>query len=150
MSGGSDGMWEKFTSSTKRAIKNAHDEAKRFHGDAVEPEYLLLGLLMDPYSFASKALVQMGVDVEDLKEAVASEMVTGEFEFDNLNFSVESKKVLEAAYKEARELKLTFIGSEHLLLGLLKVEGCKACRILNQHGVHYEAAREAVRWMIQS
>jgi ATP-dependent Clp protease ATP-binding subunit ClpC len=143
-------MWEKFTSSTKRAIKNAHDEAKRFQNEAVEPEHLLLGLHLDAKLFAVKALYQMDVDIKDLTEAVVSEMVTGEFEFDNLNFSVESKKVLEAAYKEARELKLTFIGSEYLLLGLLKVEGCKACRILNQHGIYYEATRDAVRWMIQS
>ena len=115
-------MWEKFTSSSKRVIKNAHDEAKHFRNEAVDTEHLLLGLLKDENSFAVKALYQMDVNIEKVRSAVIQEIPIGNFDFENLNFSKQSKEVLELAYKEARQLRHTFIGSEHLLLGLLRVQ----------------------------
>jgi ATP-dependent Clp protease ATP-binding subunit ClpC len=142
-------MWEKFTSSSKRVIKNAHDEAKHFRNEAVDTEHLLLGLLKDENSFAVKALYQMDVNIEKVRSAVIQEIPIGNFDFENLNFSKQSKEVLELAYKEARQLRHTFIGSEHLLLGLLKVQESKACEILNQHGVNYQGAKKVIIGMIQ-
>ena len=142
-------MWEKFTSSSKRVIKNAHDEAKHFRNEAVDTEHLLLGLLKDENSFAVKALYQMDVNIEKVRSAVVQEIPIGNFDFENLNFSKQSKEVLELAYKEARQLRHTFIGSEHLLLGLLKVQESKACEILNQHGVNYQGAKKVIIGMIQ-
>ena len=142
-------MWEKFTSSSKRVIKNAHDEAKHFRNEAVDTEHLLLGLLKDENSFAVKALYQMDVNIEKVRSAVIQEIPIGNFDFENLNFSKQSKEVLELAYKEARQLRHTFIGSEHLLLGLLRVQESKACEILNQHGVNYQGAKKIIIGMIQ-
>ncbi len=142
-------MWEKFTSSSKRVIKYAHEEAKHFRNDAVDTEHLLLGLLKDENSFAVKALVQMDVNIEKVRSAVIQEIPIGNYDFENLNFSKQSKEVLELAYKEARQLRHTFIGSEHLLLGLLKVNEAKACEILNNHGVTYQTARKTIIGMIQ-
>lgn len=142
-------MWERFTSSSKRVIKNAHDEAKHFRNEAVDTEHILLGLLKDEKSFAVKALYQMDINIEKVRSAVIQEIPIGNFDFENLNFSKHSRDVLEQAYKEARQLKHTFIGSEHLLLGLLRVQQCKACEILNQYGVTYQAARKVIMSMIQ-
>lgn len=142
-------MWEKFTSSSKRVIKYAHEEAKHFRNDAVDTEHLLLGLLKDENSFAVKALVQMDVNIEKVRSAVIQEIPIGNYDFENLNFSKQSKEVLELAYKEARQLRHTFIGSEHLLLGLLRVQECKAAEILSQHGVTYQGAKKVIIGMIQ-
>ncbi len=141
-------MWEKFTSSSKRVIKYAHEEAKHFRNDAVDTEHLLLGLLKDENSFAVKALAQMDVTIEKVRSAVIQEIPIGNYDFDNLNFSKQSKEVLELAYKEARLLRHTFIGSEHLLLGLLRVNSSKACEILNNHGVTYQNAKKIIQGMI--
>jgi ATP-dependent Clp protease ATP-binding subunit ClpC len=141
-------MWEKFTSSSKRVIKNAHEEAKHFRNEAVDTEHLLLGLLKDENSFAVKALYQMDVNIEKVRSSVIQEIPIGNFDFENLNFSKQSKEVLELAYKEARQLRHTFIGSEHLLLGLLKVEESKACEILNKFGVNYQSAKKVIIGMI--
>jgi len=141
-------MWEKFTSSSKRVIKYAHEEAKHFRNDAVDTEHLLLGLLKDENSFAVKALVQMEVNIEKVRSAVIQEIPIGNYDFENLNFSKQSKEVLELAYKEARQLRHTFIGSEHLLLGLLRVGESKACEILNNHGVTYQTAKKIIIGMI--
>ncbi|HEX9744312.1 MAG TPA: ATP-dependent Clp protease ATP-binding subunit [bacterium] len=142
-------MWEKFTSSSKRVIKYAHEEAKHFRNDAVDTEHLLLGLLKDENSFAVKALFQMDVNIEKVRSAVIQDIPIGNYDFENLNFSKQSKEVLELAYKEARQLRHTFIGSEHLLLGLLRVTDCKAADILNQHGVSYQQAKKVIIGMIQ-
>ncbi len=142
-------MWEKFTSSSKRVIKYAHEEAKHFRNDVVDTEHLLLGLLKDENSFAVKALVQMEVNIEKVRSAVIQEIPIGNYDFENLNFSKQSKEVLELAYKEARQLRHTFIGSEHLLLGLLRVTESKANEILNQHQVTYQSAKKIIIGMIQ-
>jgi len=142
-------MWEKFTSSSKRVIKYAHEEAKHFRNDAVDTEHLLLGLLKDENSFAVKALHEMDVNIEKVRSAVIQEIPIGNYDFENLNFSKHSKEVLELAYKEARQLRHTFIGSEHLLLGLLRVQESKACDILSQHGVTYQTAKKVIMGMIQ-
>lgn len=142
-------MWEKFTSSSKRVIKYAHEEAKHFRNDVVDTEHLLLGLLKDENSFAVKALVQMEVNIEKVRSAVIQEIPIGNYDFENLNFSKQSKEVLELAYKEARQLRHTFIGSEHLLLGLLRVSESKANEILNQHQVTYQSAKKIIIGMIQ-
>jgi len=141
-------MWEKFTSSSKRVIKYAHEEAKHFRNDAVDTEHLLLGLLKDENSFAVKALIQMEVNIEKVRSAVIQEIPIGNYDFENLNFSKQSKEVLELAYKEARQLRHTFIGSEHLLLGLLRVSESKACEILNNQSVTYQTAKKIIVGMI--
>jgi len=142
-------MWEKFTSSSKRVIKYAHEEAKHFRNDAVDTEHLLLGLLKDENSFAVKALIQLDVNIEKVRSAVIQEIPIGNYDFENLNFSKQSKEVLELAYKEARQLRHTFIGSEHLLLGLLRVQESKASEILGNHGVTYQTAKKVIIGMIQ-
>ena len=143
-------MWEKFTSSSKRVIKYAHEEAKHFRNDVVDTEHLLLGLLKDENSFAVKALLQMEVNIEKVRSAVIQEIPIGSYDFENLNFSKQSKEVLELAYKEARQLRHTFIGSEHLLLGILHVSESKANEILNQHNVTYQSAKKVIISMIQA
>jgi len=137
-------MWEKFTPSAKRIIKYAHEEAKHFRSDAVDTEHILLGLIRDKNSGAMKALQAMEADIERIQNATIKSIELEQFDVDALNFSREAKEVLEAAFREARRLKKNSIGSEHLLLGLMKVESGKAFRILNDHEITYMKAAKFI------
>lgn len=135
-------MWEKFTTSSKRIIKHAHEEAKYAHSDVVGTEHLLLGLLKDEQSFGVKILKRLDVDIEKLRSEVIHGLPPGSYDFENLNFSKASKKVLEKAYQNARQLRHSDIGSEHILLALLEVKEGKACEILNRFQVEYLLAKK--------
>ena len=141
-------MWEKLTSPAKHAIAIAHDEAKRLRNDVVSLEHILLGLLNDENSRAVKALGRMEVSVEEVRGEVLREIPIGNCDLENLSFSEQWKKVFEFSYRESRMLRHTFIGPEHLLLGLLKIGESKAREILNKHGVTYERAKEVIIEMI--
>ncbi|MEO7994943.1 MAG: Clp protease N-terminal domain-containing protein, partial [bacterium] len=133
-------MWEKFTQSSKKAIKYATEEAKHYRSDSVDTEHLLLGLLRDEKAFAMKILQHLEVPIEKLRHLIVEDIRIGNHDFENLSFSDLSKDVLENAYKEARTLKHSHIGTEHLLLGLIKVTAGKASRHLREFGVNYNTA----------
>ncbi len=143
-------MWEKFTPSAKRIIKYAHEEAKHFRSDSVDTEHILLGLIRDKNSGAMKALQAMEADIERIQNATIKSIELEKYDVEQLNFSREAKDVLEAAFKEARRLKKNSIGSEHLLLGLLKVEQGKAFRILIDHDITYQKAAKYIGQSVRS
>ena len=134
-------MWEKFTTSSRKAIKKATEEAKHFRNDTVDTEHLLLGLISDENAFAVRVLKELDVPIDRLRSHVVQVIPIGAYDFENVQFSTETKEVLEHAYKEARNLKHQHIGTEHLLLGLLKVTTGKAYRILKDFGATYQPAR---------
>jgi len=131
-------MWEKFTSSAKRIIKYAHEEAKAAQSDSVGSEHILLGIIFDRRSIACKLLKSMNVDLDELDTKIRENLTYGNYKFDNLDFDANAKRILELAYKEARDVRHTFIGSAHMLLAILKLPDTKACQILNSVGVDYE------------
>ncbi|HEX9744311.1 MAG TPA: Clp protease N-terminal domain-containing protein [bacterium] len=141
-------MWEKFTSASKRVVKYAHEGARHFRNDCVDAEHLLLGLLQDGNSFAVKALFQMNVNIEIIRSATIQDISIGQYDYEILNFSKKAKEVLELAYKEASLLNQMTIGSEHFLLGMLRVQDCKAAEILNQNGVTYQQAKKIIIGMM--
>ena len=134
-------MWEKFTTSSRKAIKKATEEAKHFRNDTVDTEHLLLGLISDENAFAVRVLKELEVPIDRLRSHVVQVIPIGAYDFENVQFSTETKEVLEHAYKEARNLKHQHIGTEHLLLGLLKVTSGKAYKILKEFGATYQPAR---------
>lgn len=134
-------MWEKFTTSSKKAIKRATEEAKHFRNDYVDTEHILLGLISDENAFAVRVLKEIDVPIDRLRSHVVQEISIGAYDFENVQFSVPTKRVLEHAYKEARNLKHQHIGTEHLLLGLMKVTSGKAYAMLKDFGATYQPAR---------
>jgi ATP-dependent Clp protease ATP-binding subunit ClpA len=141
-------MWEKFTSSAKRVVKNAHDIAKQYHAFEVEPIHLLWGILKDDKSFAVKIITTAGGIVQEIQKELEDSLLTGNSEPTELNFNVEVKNVLEFAYKEARMLRHTFIGSEHLLLGILRLQSSDATEILKKHGLTYDLVKKTILQLI--
>jgi len=143
-------MWEKFTTSSRKAIKKATEEAKHFRNDTVDTEHLLLGLISDENAFAVRVLKELDVPIDRLRSHVVQVIPIGAYDFENVQFSAETKEVLEHAYKEARNLKHQHIGTEHLLLGLMKVTQGKAYRILKDFGATYQPARNKTLEIINS
>ena len=115
-------MFERFTDRARRVITAAQDEARELGHPMIRPEHLALGMLQGE-GVADRALSDFGVTYADTRERLlavtpAGVALTGE----RLPFTAEAKKVLERSLREALRLKHKYIGTEHLLLGLLRVD----------------------------
>jgi len=114
-------MYERFTERAKKLIVHARTEAKRLNSDFVRTEHMLLGLVRERDGVAARALANLGVDLDDLQRGIEQQMRHGAISSagDDIPFSPSSKKVLEYAIDEARKLNHPYVGTEHILLGLL-------------------------------
>lgn len=143
-------MWQRFTERARKAVFAAQDEASERNGNFVGTEHLLLGMLRETDTMAVKMLVRMGVDPSRLREMLAAQVPQGEGRHDGeKELTPACKQVIEHAYTEARGLDNNFIGTEHLLLGLLheseKRSNALAGRALNRLGVDLGQARATLR-----
>lgn len=134
-------MFERYTEKARRVIFFARYEASQFGSPYIETEHLLLGLLRE-----DKALVHrfLPAKTEDIYRTIEAATVKGEKISTSVDMplSNEGKRVLGFAAEEAERLSHKHIGTEHLVLGLLREEASFAARILNEHGVRLSALRE--------
>ena len=132
-------MFERFTNRARRVVVLAQEEARRLRHNYIGTEHLLLGLLSESDGLACRALTGFGMSLEGTRQEVGDLIGTGKQELSgHIPFTPRAKKTLELALREALKLHHTYIGTEHLLLGLLR-EGEQgrdngvAVRILKQH-----------------
>ena len=136
--------FEQFTERARRVLSHAQEEAQRFNHNYIGTEHLLLGLLRDPDSLAARVLGDLGVRLEDARQAVefiigrGDRVVLGE-----IGLTPRAKKVIELAITEARSLGHHYVGTEHLLLGLVREGEGIAAGVLERLGVTLEQARDA-------
>lgn len=141
-------MWQRFTESARRVVDYATEEARRFGENYVSIEHLLLALIRDNESAAVKVLQQLGVSLSRLRMELERQVSRGEGNVGQETLlSHPAKRVIDFAYDEARLMGDSTIGTEHLLLGLLRGSEGLAGRVLSQMGVDLERARMAVRAM---
>ena len=140
-----DGRFTRFTERARKAVINAHVDAQRRQHNYIGTEHLLLGLVDDDQSVASVALAHLGARREALDAAV-TELVPhgGAPVHGHIPFTPRAKQALENALGEALSLGHNYIGTEHLLLGLHKVEGGIASRILVDQDVTYDRLRTEI------
>ncbi len=113
-------MFERFTASARRVIVLAQSEARRLNEDHVGPQHLLLGVLMAEHATARAVLAPLGVEPEGVRRgAVATAAVNAGVPQRHIPFSEDAKKVLEDSLRESLALGHTYIGTEHIVLGLL-------------------------------
>ena len=144
---GSGEKFRRFTDRAERGVIAARQEAIKRRHDHVLPEHVVLGLLHEPEGLAAKAIAALGVSPETAREALvaalpsatADEQVPG-----HIPFAPRAKKVLELALREALTLGHNYIGTEHILLGVLEEEGLGGST-LSGLGITKERARE---WLI--
>ncbi|MCW5822632.1 MAG: hypothetical protein KIT34_07490 [Cyanobacteria bacterium TGS_CYA1] len=136
-------MFERFTEKAIKVIMLAQEEARRLNHNFVGTEQLLLGLLAEGSGIAARALRKHNVELEKAREEVEKIIGRGTSKVGiEIPFTPRSKRVLEAAWDEARSLSVTYIGTEHLLLGLLEDDIGVAIQVLKALEVDADALRE--------
>jgi ATP-dependent Clp protease ATP-binding subunit ClpC len=144
--------FEKFTERARRVLTLAQEEAQHFSHSYIGTEHILLGLVREDEGVAARVLVNLGVVLSKVRSAV--EFIIGRGEkasTDEIGLSPRAKRVIELAIDEARHLGHNYIGTEHLLLGLLREGEGIAASVLDSFGITLERARvETVHILSQS
>jgi len=136
---------ERFTQRARRVLSIAHQEAERAQSNNIGTEHLLLGLMEEDGGVAGRVLRELGMTVDRVREVV--KRVSGpssSFDPNHVELSMDTQQVLEHAVEEARRLGHHYIGTEHILLGLVRVEG-SAMEVLRRLGVTAEQIRRQTR-----
>ncbi|MDI6752042.1 MAG: ATP-dependent Clp protease ATP-binding subunit [bacterium] len=139
-------MFERFTERARKILAIAQEEAKNLNHDYLGTEHILLGLIREGEGVATEVLRNMGIEFETIKLEIEREAPPGGALaiLGNVPFTPNSKKVLELAVEEARNMGHNYIGTEHLLLGLVKEGESIGARILIKSGVTLEKARAGI------
>jgi ATP-dependent Clp protease ATP-binding subunit ClpC len=137
--------FDKFSERARRVLTLAQDEAQSLNHNYIGNEHILLGLVKEEDGIAAKVLVNMGINLGKISQAV--EYIIGPGDKTNINtngLTTKAKRVIELAIDEARQMGHTYIGTEHLLLGLLREGEGVAAKVLDSFGVTLEKARAEV------
>ena len=137
-------MFEKFTERGRKVIIYAREEAEKRQNDYLGTEHLLLGLLREEESLPMIILKKMGLSSDELRMEIERNLPTGSniLTFGDIPFTPRAKKVLELAVEEARLLGHSYIGSEHLLIGLIREDAGIAGKILRSLGANLLGVRQ--------
>jgi ATP-dependent Clp protease ATP-binding subunit ClpC len=133
-----------FTDRVRKVLQIAREEAARLHHEYVGTEHILLGLIREGEGVAAAVLTNLNVDLDEIQQRIEETVKKGKApapEGPDLPYTSRAKKVLELAMSEARELNHSYVGTEHLLLGLLREEKGIAAQVLTDSGVTLEQAR---------
>lgn len=147
---------ERFTDRAQRALLLAQEQAKALHSDSVNTEHLLLGLTEEGEGIAAKALESLGILSEELRAKVVELFPPHNTGTDDPQFSQKSNQVLDRALREALKLGQSYIGTEHLLLALIREgdtlalirEGNDCARLLSSLGTNrVDVQIEVMQWV---
>jgi ATP-dependent Clp protease ATP-binding subunit ClpC len=139
-------VFEKFNEKARRALFFARYEASKLGSRVIESEHILLGVLREGEESVAELFRRFQIKPDDIRREVEGERVFVEriSSTAELPLSEEAKKILAYAAHEAESMLHPSVGSEHLLVGILRVDGCLAQRILAQHGLDVYSLREDV------
>ena len=139
-------MWQRFTERARKVVFYAQEEAQKFGEGYVSTEHLLLGLVRESDSVAARVLDKLGVSLNKIRTEIEKALPRGEGTRSNeMTLTPRAKRVIDLAYDEARNLNNNYIGTEHLLLGLVREGDGLAGRVLAKLGIELERARGEVR-----
>ena len=143
------GVFERFTERARQVVVLAQDEARALEHNYIGTEHILLGLLREEEGLAARVLESLDITVEEVRAQVArivgqgDEVTTGQ-----IPFTPRAKKVLELALREALSIGHNYIGTEHLLLALVRENQGVAARILRDFGGDAETVRTEILAML--
>ena len=139
-------MFDRFTDRAKKVMSFARQEAQKFNHEYIGTEHILLGLVQEGSGVAANVLKNMTIDLEKIRHEVEKIVKTGPsmVTMGQLPFTPRAKKVLELSMEEASQLSHNYIGTEHLLLGLIKENEGIAAQVLMNLGVKLDEVREEV------
>lgn len=143
-------MFERFTERARKVVVQAQEEARRLNQNYIGTEHLLLGLIHERDGVASKALTNLGIRPEDIRRGVIDIVGIGETEpVGHIPFTPRAKKVLELSLREALQMGHNYIGTEHILLGLIREGEGVAARVLQNLGVDVERVRAQIMELLR-
>ena len=140
---------ERFTQRARRVLSLAHQEAERMRHNYIGTEHLLLGLIREEGGVAGRVLRELGLEAERVQELVERMVGTGQYRGGKLDLSPGTQQVLEYAVDEARRMGHHYIGTEHLMLGLVRYGEGVAIDVLRKMGVTPEQIRRQTRRVLQ-
>jgi ATP-dependent Clp protease ATP-binding subunit ClpC len=139
-------MEAKFSPRVKDVISFSREEALRLGNDFIGVEHLLLGMIREGDGKAIKILLEFQLDLKQIRSEIEMGLTRSasikNANLTNIPLVKQAEKVLKITYLEAKLFKSQMIGTEHLLLSILKEEDSAACRVLNKYGVIYENAKD--------
>lgn len=135
---------ERFTQRARRVLSLAHQEAERSHQNSIGTEHLLLGLMEEEGGVAGRVLRELGLESNRVREIIERVSVESRHEDGKIELAPDTQQVLEYAVDEARRLGHHYIGTEHILLGLVRGEGT-AMEVLRRLGVTADQIRRQTR-----
>jgi ATP-dependent Clp protease ATP-binding subunit ClpC len=138
-------MFERFTEKARRVVVYAQEEARMLNQNYIGTEHLLLGLIREQDGIAAKALESLNISLEDVRSQVEELIGKGTYvPTGHIPFTPRAKKVLELSLREALQLGHNYIGTEHILLGLIREGEGVAAQVLLNLGADLEKVRSAV------
>ena len=147
-------MDAKFSPRVKEVISYSREEALRLGHDYIGVEHLLLGILREGEGVAMKMIESSGINSKDLRMKLESKLDSGQLSelksSGNIPLLKQAEKVLKITYLEAKLFKSNMIGTEHLLLSILKEDNNIASSILKEHNLNYESIKEELDIMMES
>src|SRR5690554_819861 len=146
-------MEAKFSPRVKDVINFSREEALRLGNDYIGVEHLLLGLIREGEGLGIRVLKEFNLDLEQIRYQIESYLNkstnSSAKDLTNIPLVKQAEKVLKITYLEAKLFKSTVIGTEHLLLSILKDENNVACRTLNKYGVIYDNVKDEIEAMLE-
>ncbi|WP_071458916.1 ATP-dependent protease ATP-binding subunit ClpC [Bacillus massilinigeriensis] len=143
-------MFGRFTERAQKVLALAQEEAIRLGHSNIGTEHILLGLVREGEGIAAKALYGLGLGAEKIQKEVENLIGRGEEGAQTIHYTPRAKKVIELSMDEARKLGHSYVGTEHILLGLIREGEGVAARVLNNLGVSLNKARQQVLQLLGS
>ena len=147
-------MDAKFSPRVKEVISYSREEALRLGNDYIGVEHLLLGIIREGEGVAMKMIESSGINSKELRKKLESKLDSGQISelksSGNIPLLKQAEKVLKITYLEAKLFKSNMIGTEHLLLSILKEDNNIASSLLKEHNLNYEAIKEELDIMMES
>ena len=138
-------FWQRFTERARRVVFFAQEEAARLGENYVGTEHLLLGLVRENDSVAARILDRLGVQLGRIRSDIERQVTRGHGNLgQDMQLTPRAKRVIDLAYEEARQLNNNYIGTDHLLLGLIREGDGLAARVLVKLGANLERTRREV------
>ncbi|MGA7270976.1 MAG: Clp protease N-terminal domain-containing protein, partial [Acidimicrobiia bacterium] len=138
-------MFERFTDRARRVVVLAQEEARSLNHNYIGTEHILLGLLNEGEGIAAKALESLGIGLDSVRDEVVKIIGPGQqAPTGHIPFTPRAKKVLELSLREALQLGHNYIGTEHILLGLIREGEGVAAQVLQQLGAELQKVRQSV------
>jgi ribosomal protein S18 acetylase RimI-like enzyme len=143
-------VFERFTDRARRVVVLAQEEARLLDHDSIGTEHLLLGLIDEGEGIGAQALVELGVSADALRARIEEQIGRGSgMPAGTIPFTTSAKKVLELSLRASRALGHDYIGTEHILIGLVDEYEGVAAGMLREHGVRDPDVRSTVRTLLE-